>query len=252
MKFKQLINLNLKGKKILVTGASSGIGRGTCILLSKFGASLIITGRNKNNLNDTLRMLDARDHLVLDADLKVEENLVRLVESIDRVDGVVFCAGIVEYFPVKFLTREKIDNIFEINFISQVLLTQKLLKQKKINKGSSLIYISSISRKLGVAGTAMYASSKAALSSFVKVLAVELANQKIRVNAVSPGIIRTPMVEGSELAFAKEDLIDDEKKYPLGYGDVDDVANYVAFLLSDASPWITGSDLILDGGFTLN
>jgi NAD(P)-dependent dehydrogenase (short-subunit alcohol dehydrogenase family) len=244
--------LNLEGKTILVTGASSGIGRAIAILLSSYGADVIVTGRNKENLSETLGKLTTSGSFAVEADLTAEMDVANLVGSIQHVDGVVFCAGIVEYLPVKFLTREKIDKTFNLNFVSQVLLTQALLKQKKVNNNSSLIYISSIAGKLGVAGTAMYASSKAALSGFVRVLAVELAGRKIRVNALSPGIVRTPMTSNSELAFTKEDLDNDEKKYPLGYGDVKDVANYAAFLLSDVSPWITGTDLILDGGFTLN
>jgi NAD(P)-dependent dehydrogenase (short-subunit alcohol dehydrogenase family) len=245
--------LELRDKRILITGASSGIGRGIAILLSKFGAGLIITGRDEARLNDTLNLLDNKDqHLVLKSDLESQEDLDKLMEHIDKIDGAVFCAGVVEYNPVKFLSREKINKIFNINFVSQVILTQLLLKQKRINKGASLVYISSVSSKLGVAGTAMYAASKAALSSFVKVLATELAGQKTRANALSPGIVRTPMTEGGGSAIAQEDLDEDEKKYPLGYGTIDDVANYVAFLLSDRSQWITGSDLVLDGGFTLN
>lgn len=222
------------------------------MLLSSLGATLIITGRNRDNLNNTLQMLEPNNHAVVEANLTSEKDVDRIVEHVKQLDGVVFCAGIVEYFPVKFLTKEKIDKIFDLNFVSPVLLTQKLLRQKKVNKQSSLVYISSVSSKLGVAGTAAYAASKAALSAFARVLATELAGQKIRVNAVSPGIVKTPMTNDADLAISGDDMKEDEKRYPLGYGNTSDVANYVAFLLSDSSPWVTGSDLVMDGGFTLN
>jgi NAD(P)-dependent dehydrogenase (short-subunit alcohol dehydrogenase family) len=244
--------INLKGKKILVTGASSGIGKGIAILLSELGADLIITGRNHTKLLDTHKLLQTNNNLIIVADITIDEEIDKIADQIEGVDGIVFCAGVIDYQPVKFLTREKIRQIFNINFESHVLLTQKMLKKKKINKQSSLVYISSLSSKLGVGGTSLYASSKAALSAFARVLAVELAVKKIRVNAISPGIIKTPMFETEDLSISK-DLIDEaEKNYPLGYGRVEDVASYVAFLLSDSSTWITGTDHILDGGFTLN
>ncbi|MFB9845307.1 SDR family NAD(P)-dependent oxidoreductase [Mucilaginibacter ginsenosidivorans] len=245
--------LDLQGKKILVTGASSGIGKDIAILLSKLGARVIITGRDRERLNQTSALLgDKEMHLAIIADMDAEADIKALVEKIEKLNGAVFCAGIIEYSPVKFLSKEKINKVLSVNFVSQALLTQALLKEKKIERQSSLVYISSVSSKLGVAGTAAYAASKAALSAFAKVLATELAGQKIRVNSLSPGIVKTPMTEGADSAIAGDDMKEDEKKYPLGYGNTIDVANYVAFLLSDNSSWITGSDLVMDGGFTLN
>lgn len=239
-------------KTILVTGASSGIGKAIAILLSNNNFNVVITGRNQERLNDTFKALKPGNHKEVVSDLSLEDGLNELVTSTGVVHGIVFCAGAAEYLPIKFLTSEKIRKIFDINFESQVLLTQKMLKAKKVAKGGSLVYISSLSSKLGVAGTAMYAASKAALSSFAKVLATELAGQRIRVNAVSPGIIKTPMTQSENLGVSETDLKNDEEKYPLGHGNVDDVASYVAFLMSESSTWITGSDLVMDGGFTLN
>lgn len=245
--------LDLQGKNILVTGASSGIGKDIAILLSKLGARLIITGRDHDRLNQTAALLDNQGtHLAVIADMDAETDIKALVEKVEKLDGAVFCAGIIDYSPVKFLSKEKTNKVLSVNFVSQVLLTQGLLKEKKIAKQSSLVYISSVSSKLGVAGTAVYAASKAALSAFAKVLATELAGQRIRVNSLSPGIVKTPMTDGADSAISSDDMKEDEKKYPLGYGSTIDVANYVAFLLSDNSPWITGSDLVMDGGFTLN
>lgn len=244
--------MNFEGKRFLVTGASSGIGRGISVLLASLGATLIITGRNAQNLQETFDALPQKDHLMILADVTVDEDLNKLTDAVGFVNGVVFCAGVIDYLPVKFLSYDKIHQIFSVNFTSQVLLTQRLLKAKKIKKESSIVYISSLSSKLGVAGTAMYAASKAALSSFSKVLATELAGQKIRVNAISPGIVKTPMTQSQDLGISETDLKNDEDKYPLGHGNVEDVASYVSFLLSDSSKWITGSDLVMDGGFTLN
>jgi NAD(P)-dependent dehydrogenase (short-subunit alcohol dehydrogenase family) len=243
---------NLEGKKVLVTGASSGIGRGIALLLSNLGAQLVITGRNTLKLQECYNQLSGTGHAMVTADLILEEDLDTVVNSVDSLDGVVFCAGIIDYQPVKFVTKNKIAQIFDVNFNSPVLLTQKLLKHKKIKKQSSLVYISSLSSKLGIAGTSLYAASKAALSGFAKVLALELSGQKIRVNAISPGIIKTPMFETGELAITQEAMDEAEKAYPLGYGQVEDVSSYVAFLLSDNARWITGTDHILDGGFTLS
>lgn len=244
--------INLEGKTILVTGASSGIGKSVAVLLSQLGATLVITGRDIERLEKCYHELSGEHHLMILADLIVDSGQADVVAGILQLDGAVFCAGVIDYQPVKFLTKQKIEKIFSINFDSPVLLTQKLLKGKKINKGSSLVYISSLSSKLGVGGTALYAASKAALSGFSKVLATELAGQKIRVNAVSPGIIKTPMVDDAELAVSKDTFDESEKNYPLGYGAPSDVSSYIAFLLSDSSGWITGTDQIIDGGFTLN
>ncbi|WP_214073657.1 SDR family oxidoreductase [Mucilaginibacter sp. dw_454] len=244
--------ISLKNKKVLVTGASSGIGKSIAIQLSQLGAKLIITGRNELRLSETLILCEEGGHTALIADMTVESDINQLVKNIEEIDGAVFCAGIISYIPIKFLSNDKINDIFDVNFKCQVILTQKLLKQKKINKQGSLVYISSLSSKLGVAGTSVYAASKSALSAFVRVLATEVAGQKIRANTVSPGIIRTPLFTNSETSIADEDFDNKENAYPLGYGNAEDVAAYVAFLLSDNSTWITGSDLVMDGGFTLS
>lgn len=236
---------NLLNKTILVTGGSSGIGKEIAIQCSNFGANVIIVGRDKERLTQTLNQLNQSSQMFI-CDLTQGENIINLVNLLPQLDGVVFCAGVVEYVPVKLLTQKKIDNIFNVNFNSQVLLTQYLLKNKKINLNSSLVYISSISSKIGVAGTAMYSSSKAALNTFAKVTASELASQKIRVNSICPGIILTPMGE-----HAKSVNNNIEKDYPLGLGSPIDIAGPCVFLLSDASKWITGTEIIVDGGLTL-
>jgi NAD(P)-dependent dehydrogenase (short-subunit alcohol dehydrogenase family) len=243
---------SLRNKTILITGASSGIGRQIAITASAMGATLIITGRDEERLLETKNLLAGEStHLVADLTRHTEVNA--LIAGLPRLDGVVFCAGVVEYTPVKFISAEKIDKIFLINFNSQVLLTQQLLKGKKMERAASLVYISSISAKIGVAATALYAASKAALNSFVKVTASELASQKIRANAICPGLVRTPLLSraaGDNLSA--ETFSEAEKSYLLGLGETQDVAGPAVFLLSDAARWITGTEIIVDGGLTVN
>jgi NAD(P)-dependent dehydrogenase (short-subunit alcohol dehydrogenase family) len=236
---------DIKNKIILVTGASSGIGREIAIQCSNMGAKVIITGRNSERLKETLAYLNS-DCKAIEADLLETYDILNLVDLIPTLDGVVLNAGVVEYNPVKFLNLDKINNVMNVNFNSQVILVKCLIKFKKLNSSSSVVFMSSIASKIGVVGTAMYAASKAALNAFMKVTASELAPQKIRVNSICPGIVVTPMGEN-----AKSMSSEVEKSYPLGLGTPQDVAGAVIFYLSDASRWVTGSELIIDGGLTL-
>lgn len=236
---------NIEGKQILITGASSGLGKEIAIKCSEKGAQLIVTGRDKDKLADTFHQLKGMHHSV-PCDLSVESNIADMVKELPALDGVIFCAGVIEYNPVKFINSAKIKNTFSVNFDSQVLLTQQLVKHKKLKQQASLVYISSIASKIGVPGTALYAASKASLNAFVKVTASELAGQKIRANSICPGIIATPMGE-----HAQDVSTDLEKDYPLGLGQPIDIVGPCIFYLSDASKWITGSELIMDGGLTL-
>ncbi|MCV9926875.1 SDR family oxidoreductase [Flavobacterium sp. LS1R49] len=243
--------ITLKDKNILVTGASSGIGRQIAIMASELGATVTIVGRNMERLGETISLLTGTGHKMYSIDLSVSSDIDQLITESLPYDGVVFNAGIVEYLPVKFLNDNKISSVFVTNFDSNVILSQKLIKKKLLNKKGSLVFVSSISSKLGVPGTAMYAASKAALSSFSKVLASELASQGIRSNSVCPGIIRTAMTEQASDVVSQEELKKAESEYPLGYGEPSDVGGLIMYLLSDMSKWMTGSDLIIDGGFTL-
>lgn len=235
---------DIQGKTVLITGASSGIGKEIAIQCSNAGANVIITGRDRNRLSETINNI--KNGISYICNLSDENDISELVTKLPSIDGVIFCAGISEYLPIKFVNKNRIHNIFSVNFDSQVILTQQLTKHKKINKNASLIYISSIASKLGVAGTAMYASSKAALNAYMKVTASELANQNIRVNSICPGIVITPMGEKAQ-SMSNEV----ENDYPLGLGQPIDIAGPCIFLLSSASKWITGTELIIDGGLTL-
>ncbi|QEM05788.1 SDR family oxidoreductase [Mucilaginibacter rubeus] len=239
----------LKGKKILVTGASSGIGRQIAISVSGMGAETFITGRNEQRLSDVFNLLEVPGTQYV-ADLDIEQEQDNLIELMPNLDGVVLSAGIVKTLPFKFINRKDLDSIFETNFFSPAILINKLLKTKKLNKNGSVVFISSIAgNNVGTAGNAMYSASKGAINAMQKVLAIELSAQRIRVNNISPGMIKTELIY--DPIFTEEQLKDDEKKYPLGFGEPIDVANAAIYLLSDASKWVTGSTLIIDGGFTI-
>lgn len=240
---------SLVGKHILVTGASSGMGRVFCRMIAKEGATVSLIARNVGRLQETLDGMEGGGHRYYVCDLTDEEQVKATLEHLNPVDGVVFCAGINDFVPLKFIKYEKLEKMFQTNYFSQVLLTQLLVKRKLINDGASLVYISSLSSVLGVHGTLLYASSKAALNSAVRVIASELAPKKIRANAICPGIVRTEMLTGTNIdeeAFTKQ-----EAEYPLGLGSPQDVGYAVLYHLSDGSKWLTGNCMILDGGYSL-
>lgn len=242
---------SLEGKTILVTGASSGIGRATAIECSRMGAKLIVTGRNSERLNDTFRQLEGENHMAVVADLTDPEAIKYLVKELQPIDGCVFCAGIANTSTIKFSKPELFYQIFEINFFSQTELFRQILKIKKYKKGCSCVFIDSIGGNVGFSyGNMIYGTSKAALRSFVKFAAIEMAPNLIRVNAVLPGMVNTPLTKPGTIS--KEELDSDAAKYPLGrYGEPNEVAYACLYLLSDASSWITGIDLIIDGGISI-
>lgn len=242
---------SLEGKTVLVTGASSGIGRATAVECSRMGASVMITARNEGRLMETLSMMDGRGHGVFIADMSDESDIERLADSLPKLDGVVNNAGMVKTMPVQFINREDFESVLGVNAVAPVLLTKKLLKKKKITKGGSIVFTSSVAGvNSAIVGNAMYSASKGAVSSFVRVAALELAPKNIRVNAVCPGMIDTGILEAG--AITTEQLRADMEKYPMKrYGRPEEVAYAVVFLLSGASSFITGTNMLLDGGFTL-
>ena len=239
----------LTGKHILVTGASSGMGKVFCQMIAKEGAIVSLLARNEERLKGTLSTMIGENHKYYVCDLTNEEHIKNTISEIQPLDGVVFCAGINDYVPLKFVKQEKLERIFQTNYFSQVILTQMLAKKKLINKGASLVYISSLSSVLGVAGTLLYASSKAALNSAVRVIAAELAPMGVRANAICPGIVRTEMLSGTNIdedTFTKQEV-----DYPLGLGTPEDVGHAVLFHLSEGSKWLTGNYMVIDGGYSL-
>jgi len=241
----------LEGKTILITGATSGIGKATAIECTKLGAKVIITGRNEKRLKETNQELEGSNHISIAADITIEEEIVNLVDNIPEIDGLVNVAGIVKTLPFQFINRTDLSNIFSTNFFSPVLLTQKIIKKKKLNKEGSIVFISSIDGPVTAhIGNSMYSASKGAISAISKNMAVDLAVKKIRVNSICPGMTETPLIHSD--GITQEQLIEDMRLYPLKrYGEPKEIAWAVIYYLSDASKWTTGSQLIIDGGFTL-
>lgn len=241
---------SLEGKIILVTGASSGIGQATAIECSRMGAKVIACGRNQERLQETMSQLDGEGHTTFEGDLLEQETIERLVKEVPMLDGVVLSAGRGLTLPFQFCTREKFDDIFNINFFSPVEIMRLLSKKKKLNQGSSIVVIVSIggTRRFSV-GNSVYGSAKAALDSMIHFCAQELATKKIRVNGICPGMVNTPLIRKGTLT--EEQLKEDMDKYPLKrYGEPEDIANGAVYLLSDASSWVTGHSLVIDGGVT--
>jgi len=237
---------DLTRKTILVTGASSGIGRQTCISIANMGGKIIASGRNEERLKETITMLPEDNHKMFKADLTKTSEIEKMVNDLDKINGVVHCAGIVKLLPMKFYTKEYLREVNEINYEAPVLLTKTLHKKRKILNNSSIIFISSIMSQVGKIGQGLYAGTKGALVAITKVFALELAAKNIRVNCISPGLVKTPLFD--DLTFEKE-IEKNIKLHPLGLGTPEDVANACVYLLSDASRWITGTNLIIDGGY---
>lgn len=243
----------LNNKTILVTGASSGIGKSICIAIAKMGANVILTGRNELRLNEVFTIISEVSlgvHSIKMLNLEEIDNFEDFISTLPKIDGIVHCAGIAKYAPYKFLKAQDLSEINRINYEAPVLLTQGLLKNKKFNKMASIIFIASISSLIGTIGSAIYSGSKGAIISSTKALALECASQAIRANCISPGIIITSLTNEIQKLVSEEDFKKKESLHPLGFGKTEDVANAVVFLLSDASRWITGTNLIIDGGYT--
>lgn len=238
---------SLERKTILVTGASSGIGRATAIECSKLGASVIITARNEVRLYETLLAMEGNNHQCIICDLSDESSIDLLVDKIGEVDGVVNNAGYIDLLPIKLIKSQRFEAILTTNTIAPILLFQKLLKKKKIRNNTSVVFTSSLAGLgYGTVGNSMYSATKGAISAFVKVASKELAGRNIRVNAVCPGMVKTSIMSKGDVS--NKQLEEDEKNYPLGYGEPLDVALAIIYLLSNASKWVTGTNLIIDGG----
>lgn len=239
---------SLEGKTILVTGASSGIGKEIAIECSKLGASVIITGRNSERLNETFLLLKGEKHSQIPLDLTDSESIKRLVEAIPILDGLVLAAGIVEMLPVLFASKEKFDKIYQTNLFSPVDLLRLIIRKKKFKSGLSIVVIDSVAGTYDISfANSVYGSSKAALSSFMKYAALELASKGIRVNTISPGLILTPM--HTDGVVEEEQLNKAVEKIPLKrWGRPEEIAFAAIYLLSNASSYLTGSDIRIDGG----
>ncbi|MFO7613476.1 MAG: SDR family oxidoreductase [Bacteroidales bacterium] len=240
---------NLTGKTILVTGASSGIGRQTAILVSRLGGRLFLTGRDEGKLKETMAELAGEGHQSHAADLTDEQQMNGLVKALPVLNGLVHCAGIIGPTPAKFIRQENIDKLFRINFEVPVLLTGKVLVARRLENGSSIVFMSSIVTKSPYFGGALYAGAKAALEAYSATLALELVNRRIRSNILSAALVNTPLMT-DPAREGNPEIVDDSiqrylKKYPMGIGEPEDVASLIAFLLADESKWISGANIPL-------
>ena len=241
---------SLEGKTILVTGASSGIGRATAIECAKMGAHCVLTARNEQRLQATLAALEGDGHLVIPADLATAEGIDALVEACPQIDGLVNNAGISNTKPIGFIKPEDLESTFATNAFAPILLTKALLKKKKLKSGASIVFVSSAASINPDVANSVYSATKAAIASFSRSCAKELAAKSIRSNSVHPGMVETELVKN--LVFSEEEIASDRARYLLKrYGQPEEIAWAIIYLLSDASAWVTGTQLVIDGGVLL-
>lgn len=248
-------NFTLKNQTIVITGASSGIGKACAQKASDFGANVILIARDENRLNRVKNSLSKGNHLIYSVDVTDAERLEQVIDNavslIGKISGFVHCAGIEYTKPLVSMKPENYQEVFEVNVISGFYLAKILSKKKNFKEeGGSMVFMSSVMGILGQKGKIAYCSSKAAVIGGAKSLALELASKNIRVNSVSPAMVKTELAEKMFETLPKESVDEIVKKHPLGIGQPDDVANLCIFLLSDLSKWITGTNIIIDGGYS--
>lgn len=251
---QQFNPFNLEGKKIILTGASSGIGRQCAIDFSRMGATIVMIARNQERLSQALSEMSGTGHIMISADLTNFNDIPIIVESITqsvgKVDGLVNCAGISTTLPLKLVSSDKLDEFFKTNVYSAVELTREVTSIKHMNPGGSVIFLSSIMGCVGESGKSLYSMTKGALIAASRSLACELARRQIRVNCISPGAILTPINEHLPHMADPEQRKKLEEKHLLGLGKTEDISSTCIYLLSNASRWVTGQNLIVDGGYT--
>lgn len=238
---------SLFDKAILVTGASSGIGQAIAIACSQMGAKIVITARDQAKLRETLDRMSGSDHILLPADLTVQDDINSLIKKMPKLDGVVQCAGIGDRTLCKNMTANDIEKVFKSNVKAPFLLQSQLLQQKKINKLASIVFIASKAVDFPSIGNSLYSASKGAILAYSKCLALELAPRQIRVNSICPAMVWTDLI--IQNGISKKELEEAQLKYPLKrYGKPEDIAYLAVYLLSNASSWMTGSAIEITGG----
>lgn len=247
---------NLNGKNIVVTGASSGLGRATAVKLSYLDARVCLIGRDNKRLDETVSLMRKNDHLVVPADLLSFDEYNSLFEEIvgklGKLDGLVHFAGIRKTLPLKVMKLDSLREMIDINLFAFFELVKFFTKKKNVNEsGASIVGVSSVMSLRGASALSGYGCSKAAIDGAVKSMACELAAKKIRVNSIAPGFVKTPMNEEVMKELSPEAIDKIIAAHPLGIGKPEDVANLVAFLLSGNAEWITGTTIAIDGGFTI-
>lgn len=249
--------MTLQGKTLVITGASSGIGRATSVFLSRLGARCVLLARNKKRLNETLSQMEGENHCLYSIDLSDPERISQLFETslepYSPFSGLIHCAGISRTLPLRNTSLKDLDEQMEIHLGSFFELVKAITKRQNCSsEGASIVAVSSITALSGVPGLSAYSASKGALISAIRALAVEFAPRRIRFNCICPGWIKTPMVKKfiNSSPDGEKRFSDIGKKHPLGLGQPDDIAGAAAFLMGECSKWITGSILVVDGGYS--
>lgn len=246
---------SLTGKNIIVTGASSGIGRQCAIDCSRMGARIILVARNRERLEETRSLMSVDNHIIACIDLEniaeIGKKIRPILENIGSCHGLIHAAGIENTASLKYTNISDCELLYKVNTLSAIEIIKTLSSKKYSQEGTSMVLISSISGIIGRAGTIGYAASKGALITACRTMAIELSRRKIRINCVSPGTILTPMMEKYLSVLTEEQRKKRLEGFLLGIGNPDDISNACIYLLSDASKWVTGQNLIVDGGYTI-
>jgi NAD(P)-dependent dehydrogenase (short-subunit alcohol dehydrogenase family) len=249
--------MDMTGRRVMVSGASSGLGRATAILLSELGAQLVLVARNRDRLEQTRSQLSGEGHHIIERDLGTDIDAIpkwmkQVVETTGPLHGLVHSAGIVALLPLRGLSYGKLHELMDINFSSAVMLTRGFRQRGVVEGGGSIALLSSVAGLIGQRGLSAYCASKGALMALTRSLALELAEENIRINCVAPGLVETEMVNTQETDLLEDKLALLTQCHPLGLGRPADVANAVCFLLADTGRWITGTSLVVDGGYMAN
>ena len=247
--------LDLSGSRILLTGASSGIGRATALTLADIGARLLLVDREANGLTETLAQLGGDGHTAVTLDLRdvaaIPDLMIRLAAEGGALSGLVHAAGVPCVSPLRLLAPDSYRDVLLVNTEAALALARGFQRPKVFAGGDgSIVFIASVMATVGSSGAVGYSMSKGALTAMSRSMALELASRRIRVNCVAPGFVRTPMLDRVGARWDAHQLAAVEALHPLGLGEPGDVANAIAFLLAPASRWITGSVLAVDGGYT--
>ena len=241
----------LEGKRVLITGAGSGIGRAISVLASNMGATIVLVDIRQDLMDETLLLLKGEGHSSIQADLSDMEQIKSIVEKVEPLDGLVNNAGIPNTKPLQFISEDEFERVLTLNTKAPVFLTNLLYKKKKLAKGASLVFTSSLAGLYTFTpANGLYSMSKSALTSYMKSCAVEFATRGIRSNCVCPAMVNTHLK--SSLGFSEEEYQKDVQKYLLKrYAEPEEIASAVVFLLSDGASYITGHTLLVDGGRSL-
>lgn len=246
----------LAGKRVLVTGASSGLGQAIALACAKMGAELLVTGRDRARLAQTLEQLQAISalpHQAFAADLTQASEREMLVDTVGaEIHGLVHSAGISRLCPVRMMSEAHLHEVQRINVDAPLLLTQALLRRNLVGAEGSILFIASIAAHIGVPGVGAYSGTKAALIAISRCLAMEVVKRRIRVNCLCPSLVETPLFDAAMQSAGAASMDKQRSNHPLGFGKPEDVANAALFMLSDGSRWITGVDLVMDGGLTIS